>query len=814
MKDIIRITGARENNLKNISLDIPKHKLVVVTGPSGSGKSTLAMDILQRECQRQYMESSGLSAEGIEKPQVDSIIGLSPSIAVGQHVTNRNPRSTVGTVTDMYTYLRLVYQKKGERVCQQCQAIIPPIAETESETIVCPACQHPHKLLTKSDFSFNTPNGACPKCSGLGTVVDIDMDAVFDKQKSINDGAVAFWNGMYIEYMLNVLIAAGKHYGLPMNGDQILGTYSEAQWDLLLYGAESERFARHYPDIAPPKTVTKGKFEGVLTGMWRRYREKDGQSSDSDYFISQCCDECGGERLREEVRRVTVAGMTLPHLSQCSLDELAEWVERVQAKYEQEGDSLLETVLHDLLTKIKRIIHVGLGYLSLDRNAITLSGGEAQRLRLATILGSGLTGVLYLLDEPTSGLHPKDTDGLVHVMKQLRDLGNTVLVIEHDERVIQEADHVIDVGPGAGRFGGQIVGQGTLEQLMTQPESVTGKYMSEQHRLPYRGRKGNGHMITVHDATLHNLKAVTASFPLGCLIAVSGVSGSGKSSLVFDLLAEAKQGRSHVQGCRSITGMEHIDNMITVDQSPLSRMQRSNVSTYIDLFTPLRKIFAALPEAKDRGLKDKHFSFNTAGGRCDRCEGLGQVAVDMHFLSHLQVVCPECKGRRFKPEVLAVKYEGYSISDFLNFSIEESVPLFAKQKKMAKLLDLLCEVGLGYLQWGQSVTTLSGGEGQRLKLARELSKPTAGHTLYLLDEPSTGLHMLDVQKLHVLMNKLVDAGNTVVMVEHNTDLIAASDWVLDMGPGGGDAGGQLVASGTPHDIASNEASFTGTFLSV
>ncbi|GGG83311.1 excinuclease ABC subunit UvrA [Paenibacillus radicis (ex Gao et al. 2016)] len=814
MHDFIRIKGARENNLKNISLDIPKHQLVVVTGPSGSGKSTLAMDILQRECQRQYMESSGLSSESISKPKVDSIVGLSPSIAVGQHVTNRNPRSTVGTVTDMYTYLRLVFHKKGERRCVHCNAAIPPSAIEESETVDCPACGHENKRLTKSDFSFNTPNGACPTCSGLGTVVEIDIDAVFNKEKSIKDGGVRFWNGMLADYQTAILEAAGKHYGLEMSGILPLHSYSEAQWDLLLYGAESEAFSSRFPTISPPKAVTKGKFEGVLNGMWRRYKEKEGQSGEADYFIAQSCECCGGERLKEESRLTTVEGQRLPQLSKMSLDELCEWLNRVQSKYEQDGDSLLETVLYDLLIKVERVVNVGLGYLSLDRNAITLSGGEAQRLRLASILGSGLTGVLYLLDEPTSGLHPKDTDGLVHVMKQLRDLGNTVLVIEHDELVIEQADHVIDVGPGAGRFGGEIVGQGKVAELMCQPDSVTGRYLNENTKLTSKRRSGSGEQITIYDAELHNLQKVTASFPLGCLIAVSGVSGSGKSTLVFELLANADRSKAAVPGCRKITGLDGIDNMIRVDQSPLSRMQRSSVSTYIDLYTLLRKIYASLPTAKEKGLKENSFSFNTTGGRCDRCEGLGQVVVDMHFLSHLQVECPECRGKRFKPEVLEVQYEGYSISDILGLSIEESVPLFAKQKKMAALLELLCEVGLGYLQWGQSVTTLSGGEGQRLKLARELSKPAPGHTLYLLDEPSTGLHPIDVQKLHVLLNKLVDAGNTVIMVEHNTDLIASSDWVLDMGPGGGTAGGELIASGTPEAVAQAPGSFTGQFLKV
>ncbi|KKB75544.1 MULTISPECIES: excinuclease ABC subunit UvrA [Bacillus] len=812
MKDRIRIQGARENNLKNVSLDIPKHQFVVVTGPSGSGKSTLALDILQRECQRQYMESSGMSGDSIEKPKVDSIAGLSPSISIGQHAANRNPRSTVGTVTDMYTYLRLVFQKIGERRCRQCQAVIPPASVDGPETVFCPVCHHPHPPLTKSDFSFNTPDGACPECGGLGTAVEIDIDAVFEKEKSIKGGAVTFWYDMMSEYQAGILEAAGRHYGFEMSGDQPLSAYNETQWDLLLYGVESEAFSRRFPDIAPPKTVGKGKFEGVLTGMWRRYKEKEGQSGEAAYFITQPCTACGGERLNEESRRVTVMGKTLPNLSNGSLAELHGWIERLQSKLQQEKDALLETVLHDLLIKVKRVINVGLGYLSLDRNSVSLSGGETQRLRLASILGSGLTGVLYLLDEPTSGLHPKDTDGLIRVMKDLRDLGNTVVVIEHDERVIQEADHVIDIGPGAGRFGGEIVGQGTLKELLEQPHSVTGRYFKEKRTTASKGRKGNGKHITIHEADRHNLRAVTVSIPLGCLVSVTGVSGSGKSTLIFDLLAQAEKGKTNVQGCRMITGMDAVENVVKVGQAPISRMQRSSVSTYIDLYTLLRKLFAAQPEAKEKGLKANSFSFNTPGGRCDRCEGLGQVSVDMHFLSHLQVACPDCRGKRFNREVLTVKYKGHSIADILELCIEESLSLFTEQKKITKLLKLLCEVGLGYLQWGQQVTTLSGGEGQRLKLAKELSKSASGHNLYLLDEPSAGLHPLDVQNLRLLLDKLVDAGHTVIMVEHNTDLIGASDWVIDMGPGGGADGGKVVASGAPREVACIKESVTGAFL--
>lgn len=813
METFIRIKGARENNLKNISLEIPKHQLVIVTGPSGSGKSTLAMDILQRECQRQYMESSGNSAESISKPKVDSITGLSPSISVGQHITNRNPRSTVGTVTDMYTYLRFIFEKQGTRICQNCANPIPPKALGEhAENIHCPACGHAQPSLTKSNFSFNSPAGACPACSGLGTIVEIDIESVFDFERTIRDGAVKVWYDSVSEYYASILDASSKHYSLEM--DKPLHLFTDAEKALLYYGVESDEFKQHFPEVKPPKTAGKGNFKGVLASMWQRYKEKDGQSSEAACFRTKPCRECSGDRLNEESRKVTVIGKTLPELSKQSLYDLSDWVASLQQTIVSDTDELMETLTHDLHTKIRRILDVGLGYLTIDRQAVTLSGGEAQRLRLASILGSGLTGVLYILDEPTSGLHPKDTDGLIKVLKELRDLGNTVLLIEHDDRVMRAADHIIDIGPGAGRFGGEVTGQGTAEQLTGQPASVTGNYLKSHTRLSSKKRNGNGNFITINSASLHNLKNITASFPLGCLTAVSGVSGSGKSSLVFDLLASAGNAPDQIEGCERIEGLKWIDKIITVDQTPVSRMQRSNVATYADLFTHLRKIFASLPQAKEQGLKEKHFSFNTPGGRCEKCEGLGKVAVEMHFLSGLEVTCPECRGKRYKEEILAVTLNGYTISDLLELSIEESRELFPRNKKMTALLNLLCEVGIGYLQWGQSVTTLSGGEAQRLKLAKELSKQSSGHTLYLLDEPSTGLHPADVEKLLILLKKLVDAGHSVIMVEHNTDLIAASDWVIDMGPGGGEEGGTVVAAGSPDELANSQESITGKFLQI
>ncbi|PYI51644.1 excinuclease ABC subunit UvrA [Paenibacillus flagellatus] len=829
MNDKIVIRGARENNLKHVSLDIPKHKLVVLTGPSGSGKSTLAMDTLQRECQRQYMESMGMAADQVGKPKVDSIVGLSPSISVGQHVTNRNPRSTVGTVTDIYTYLRVVYEKLGERPCSSCGRTVPPSPAKDAESpaigdedgggfqkyVDCPHCGHTMKKLERSHFSFNKPEGACETCSGLGSVASLDLDAVFNPERSLLDGGVTFWFEMLAKYQVSTLAAAASHYGIPFDPDKPLKEFAPALRDLLYYGVESEEFVRHVPGVKPPKAVGQGKFEGVVTGIWRRYKEKNGESGEAALFHEEICPDCRGARLKRESLLVRVNGASIADVSGWSLETAFAWLNRLLQGLGPDDKSIAEALLHDLLVRLRRITDVGLGYLSLDRQAVTLSGGEAQRLRLASILGSGLTGVLYILDEPTAGLHPRDTAGLIQVLKQLRDLGNTVLVIEHDVEMMRAADHVIDMGPGAGSFGGRVVGQGTLDDLVASPESVTGAYLRDELARavePRRRRPGNGRWLTIHDAYERNLKHITVSFPLGCLVSVTGVSGSGKSTLLFDLLAAGGRDGQKRRGCERITGLDAIGQMVTVDQSPIGRMSRSNVATYTDVFTLLRSLFAGLPEAKSAKLTSKHFSFNTPGGRCETCQGLGVVSMNMHFLPDLEVRCPDCRGRRFKDEVLRVIYKGFTISDLLDMTVQESLPLLQDQDKIAGIIGLLCEVGLGYLQWGQSVRTLSGGEGQRLRLAKELSGRTKNHTLYLLDEPSTGLHPADTRQLVVLLNKLVDAGNTVIVVEHNVDVIRESDWVVDIGPEGGEAGGSVVAAGTPETVAAVDASHTGRYL--
>lgn len=826
MKDTIFIKGARENNLKNVSLSIPKYKLVVLTGPSGSGKSTLAMDTLQRECQRQYLDSMGMTSDSIGKPKVESIEGLSPSISVGQHVTNRNPRSTVGTVTDIYTFVRFIFSRLGKRICPSCSGHIAPLfepigamadedEEMDHQMIGCPHCGAALEQLGMSHFSFNKPEGACGACSGLGHVASINEAAVFNSELSLRDGGVASLNGVHRDIQIRILMAAGKHYGFAFGPDQPLKDFGEVQRDLLYYGVGSEAFKRHYPNVKP---VQGTKFEGVIPGLWRRYKEKEGETGTAEkegsFFHEQLCPECLGARLKKEVRLVQVAGSTISDVSEWSLSDVFKWTEELQETLPPEGHYLLEPILHDMPTRLKRIIDVGLGYLSLNRQTVSLSGGEAQRLRLASLLGSGLTGVLYILDEPTTGLHPRDTSGLIRVLQQLRDLGNTVLVIEHDVEMMRAADHIIDIGPGAGLHGGTVVGEGSLEDLMSSKLSVTGAYLREENgSTPVRIRRaGNGQFITIEQAKLRNVDIPTVAFPLGCLVSVTGVSGSGKSTLVFDILAEGSQKELERIGCKKITGLEHVGNVVIFDQTPMGRVQRSNVATYTDVFTQLRQLFAGLPEAKKRKLTTKHFSFNTSGGRCETCQGLGVLSVDMNFLPDLEVKCLDCKGKRFTDEVLQVQYEGCSISDLLNMSVQESLAILKKETKITGIIEMLCEVGLGYLKWGQSVKTLSGGEGQRIRLAKELSKPSKNHTLYLLDEPTTGLHPTDIKQLHTLLSKLVDTGNTVIVVEHSLELIRESDWVIDIGPEGGAAGGKLVAEGTPERVAEVAESYTGMFL--
>ncbi len=841
----ITVRGARLHNLKNITLSIPKDQFVVLTGLSGSGKSTLGFDILLKESQRQYMEALGMITFGVAKPPVDAISGLSPAVSIDQHLTNHSPRSTVGTTTDIYTYLRVLFARLGHRPCPTCGRDVPPTFElageewegelgaeddasaTEGEVFPCPHCGAPVPALDMAHFSFNKPAGACPTCTGLGVVRQANLARLLDERKSIPDGAVAGWEPALVNYHTTTLRAAAAHYGFAFDLSQAIKDYTPPQRDLLLYGVESPLFRRHFPTTEPPATVRQGRFEGVVTNLLRRHAEhlhehiNEAEYHDKleAFLVTQTCPDCAGTRLRPESRAVTVNGPTIISLSRLPLDELGAWVSRLPAALSPDEMRLAAPLLVALTDGIARVVEVGAGYLTLERSSPTLSAGEAQRLRLSSLLGSGLSGVLYVFDEPTIGLHQRDTSRLITVLRRLRDLGNTVLVIEHDLEMIAAADYVVDFGPGAGKHGGQMVAAGAPAEIVKQPGSLTGEYLAGRASLPlpaFRRAPGE-HAITIHGARQHNLQNLTVRLPLGLLVAVTGVSGSGKSSLVFDILARALRQRLHGEDAApgeydAIAGYESLDKIITIDQSHIGRIPRSNAATYTEVFTPIREAFATTPEARRRGLAARHFSFNVPGGRCERCQGAGVLTVTMHFLPEVEVRCPACHGRRFTRETLAVRYREHDISQVLDLTVEEALALFQDVPAARSRLQVLSDVGLGYLQLGQPATTLSGGEAQRIKLAKELGRRATGRTLYLLDEPTTGLHLADTAHLLGVLQRLVDAGNTVLVVEHNLELVRAADWVIDLGPEGGAAGGRLIAEGTPEQIARVPGSYTGQGL--
>ena len=835
----ITIRNARLHNLKNITLSLPKEKLVVFTGISGSGKSTLAFDILHREGQRSYIESLGMVAYKLSKPPIDGITGLSPTISIDQHLTNHSPRSTVGTSTDVYTYLRVLFARLGQRLCPACGGRIPPTftsgagdweadAELDNSSndpasfTTCPHCGAAVPALGMAHFSFNKPAGACPTCTGLGTVHLANVERLIDPQRSILDGAVTGWAPFFIQYNSQILRAAARHYGFEFDPALPVNQYSQVQRDLLVYGVDDPHFTRHFPGIAAPVNVSQGHFEGVATSLLRRYadhiQDEDYLHKLDEFLTIRTCPDCLGARLRPESRAVTVCGLTIVEASRLPLDELDAWLKTLPASFSSLEMSIAAPIFTDLDGRIRDLAEVGLGYLSLERTSPSLSAGESQRLRLASLLGSGLTGVLYVLDEPTIGMHQRDTRRLIALLRRLRDLGNTVLVVEHDLELIRSADYVVDFGPGAGRSGGEIVAVGAPGEITRQPASLTGDYLAGRRSIPIpRRRAPNGKSILIRGASEHNLRNITVRIPLGVWVAVSGVSGSGKSTLMFDIFDRAA--RQHFFGAgdppgkhTAIEGWENLDKIITIDQEPIGRIPRSNAATYSDAFTPIRETFAVTAEARQRGLTARHFSFNVPGGRCEHCEGAGMLTVKMQLLPDVEVRCSACHGRRFTADTLAVHYKGYDISQVLEMTVDEALALFAGVPAVAARLRVLADVGLGYLQLGQPATTLSGGEAQRVKLAKELGRRARGRALYLLDEPTTGLHVADTAVLISVLQRLVDAGNTVVTIEHNLDVIKSADWVIDLGPEGGAAGGDLIAEGTPEDIAAVSGSYTGQFL--
>ena len=934
----IEVRGAREHNLKSIDVDIPRDQLVVITGLSGSGKSSLAFDTIYAEGQRRYVESLSAYArqflDMMEKPDVDHIAGLSPAISIEQKTTSKNPRSTVGTVTEIYDYLRLLFARAGTPYspatgkpieAQQVQDMVdrvmhmeeatrafllapivrdrkgeyrkefaelrkqgfqrikvdgefyeldePPTLDkkyrhdidvvvdrivvregmetrladsfrtaldladgiavletapregdpqriTFSENFACPVSGFTIPEIEPRLFSFNAPFGACPSCDGLGVELFFDERLVVpDATLKLYDGALAPWRKGKSPYFLQTIEAIARHYEFDKNSPwKDLDAHVQ---QVFLYGSGEEEIKFRYDDGGRVYEVSR-QFEGVIPNMERRYRETDSnwiREEFERYQNNRPCGDCGGFRLRDEALAVKIAGLHVGEVVQMSIREAHDWAETVPEHLTAQKNEIARAILKEIRERLGFLNNVGLEYLTLSRNSGTLSGGESQRIRLASQIGSGLTGVLYVLDEPSIGLHQRDNGRLLTTLKNLRDQGNTVIVVEHDEEAIRTADYVLDIGPGAGVHGGKIIARGTPEEICAEHASVTGQYLTGAREIavPVTRRKGNGKMVEVRKATGNNLKKVNAKFPLGRFLCVTGVSGGGKSTLTIETLFKTASmrlngARQTPAPCETIKGLEHLDKVIDIDQRPIGRTPRSNPATYTGAFTPIRDWFAGLPEAKARGYKPGRFSFNVKGGRCEACQGDGVIKIEMHFLPDVYVTCETCKGARYNRETMEVTWKGKSIADVLDMTVEDAQEFFKAVPSIRDKMDALMRVGLGYIKVGQQATTLSGGEAQRVKLSKELSKRSTGRTLYILDEPTTGLHFEDVRKLLEVLHELVDQGNSVVVIEHNLDVVKTADWIIDIGPEGGDGGGQIVATGTPEKVAQEPRSHTGLYL--
>lgn len=816
-EDYIIVEGARVHNLQNVSLRIPRGQLTVFTGLSGSGKSSLAFDTIYAEGQRRYVESLSSYARQflgtIQKPDVDQIQGLTPAISIDQRSATQSPRSTVGTMSEVYDYLRLLFTRAGVPHCPTCKAALSVRTLSQSHQrskskhkhatrqLFCESCQVSYPEITLGTFSFNSPQGACTRCQGLGIRRVLDPSLLIPNPRlTLAEGAIRPWSrlgnqGQSIQKMLDKIASQ-----TPLSIHRPIGEFSSEEIQQLLYGMGET-------------------YEGIIPHLEQRYQDTDSSYVRTElerYMIDEQCSDCRGLRLRAEALSVLIGDKSIADVSVLTIDEAAGFVAEMKAGSEMLAD-IVQPILREITSRLGYLQEVGLGYLTLSRSADTLAGGEAQRIRLATQLGSGLTGILYVLDEPSIGLHPENLDQLTKTLHSLRDLGNTVIVVEHDTQIITAADYIVDIGPGAGVDGGMIVAHGVPNEFMTQ-QSITAKYLNGERaiELPTRRRR-SGKSLDITGVTSNNLEALDATIPLESLVCVTGVSGSGKSTLVLDVLSRALAQHFHrskqpVGEYKTIEGLGHIDKVISVDQTPIGRTPRSNPATYTNVFGPIRDLFAEQPLAKERKYDAGHFSFNVKGGRCEVCRGDGMIQYEMHFLPDVYVTCEECHGTRYKAEVLDIEYAGKTIAEILSMTIGEAYEFFKDIPAIASRLEVLVSVGLGYLGLGQSATTLSGGEAQRIKLATDLARQSTGKTLYILDEPTTGLHFEDVRNLLHLLQALVDKGNSVLVIEHNLDMIKSSDWVIDMGPGGGVAGGKIVAEGTPEQVATQDGSLTAKYL--
>lgn len=789
----ISIKNAYENNLKNINVSLPKNKLIAFTGVSGSGKSTLALDTIQRECQRLYMESLGMTLNIGNKAKVDSISGLSPAISITQHQSNNNPRSTVGTITELALYLRILFSKLGK-----------PKTSTNN-----------FEELSANHFSYNNPLGACSCCNGVGSVHSVNVETVIDREKSIKDFAIYGWDQAYIDRYCASLLAASDHYGFSLDINQPIKTYNDVQLDLLLYGVLSQQFSVHFPDIKPPKTVPTGRFEGVVTNLLRRYSQQNISPQQKkkleQFFIQEQCPICKGDKWNKKVLDIYVAEENIQTVLKKSLLEVLDWIMYLEKSLSRETLNLIEQILETIKQKLTGLIDVGVEYLTLEQTAGTLSSGEWQRIKLASVINSGLTGVLYVLDEPSAGLHYSDIPKLIDVLKHLRDLGNTVIVIEHHLEIIKAVDHIIDFGPEAGEKGGEIIAQGTQENIMNTEKSLTGKYLKSTFSNLNHREKDFKRYLEINNATENNLKNVTTSIPLDSFVTVTGVSGSGKTSLIFNVIAQSAKkffdsNRKYTNN--TVKGFDDLEDIVVINHNSVGRSSRSNIATYTDIFNDIRNVYANLSNKYTA----KDFSTNTVGGRCEECQGSGLLSVSMHFLPDVEITCPTCQGKRYQEDILKVKYNGYSISNILSMNISQVKDVFHNIQKIYEKLSILEEIGLGYLILGQTTATLSGGEAQRVKLAKELMNRDKNNRLYLFDEPTVGLHQHDVLRVIKILRKLVNHGNSVIVIEHNLSVILQSDFLLDMGIKGGNKGGEVIAIGSLKKVLKSKNSITASIL--